>query len=143
MFNQSDLDPIESGDLLNEIEIVPLPRGQRTVTTRRCGPEVRQFMRNALRELERKSALDAALAKNAGETPNESIEVSLKSFERIGLGNKYQVVSALDSCPEAEYIKVEPINDTSIKLTKIGEPETKPVKHYTPRRFGQDEETDE
>jgi hypothetical protein len=110
-------EPIEFGSA----EVVAPPRGGSSgPRTRRCNPQVREFMRRVVRELSSKPM-------------DSSLEVPVSSFSRIGLkSNQYQIISALDACPESEYVKIEPTDD-HIKITKVGQPDVKVVKHYTPR----------
>jgi hypothetical protein len=116
-----DINPLE---VLEDVEVIAPGRRTGEHRARRCSSEVRAMMSRALSYLDR------------GEVGN-STSVDIDSFERLGLKNKYQIISALQSCPESDYIDVKPTDD-KIMLTLLEKPELKSVRWYRPRRFRED-----
>jgi hypothetical protein len=119
-----DIEPVEAGDL-EEVQVTAPPSSSRGgPRKRRCSPEIRAFMARAVRELEPKEV-------------ESTIDIPLERFKVYGLEDLYQTAVTLDSCPESEYVKVEPVevNDHEvIRLVKLGQPDVKAVKHYSPLR---------
>jgi hypothetical protein len=116
-----DIEPVDTGDLDEAVVTAPPGSSRGGPRKGRCTPEVRAFMSRAVRALQDKAV-------------NESIEIPLDRFRVYGLENIYQTTATLDSCPEAEYVKVEPVGEDIIRIVKLGEPEVRPVKHYSPYR---------
>lgn len=106
------LEPVETGDLEAEV----IPEAIRSIAKKRCSPAIKQFVHNALRALEHKEI-------------DEFITVPVQSFHRLGLDNKYRIISTLESCPESEHMRIDTTDD-EIMMIKVSDPDVKPVKQY-------------